>query len=251
MSEENTKKCSKCLTVKLLSEFSTKNSCTAHRADCKDCYRKVRGITKRVLSEIKDNLKSCTSCGKFLAFEEFSNCKRTKSGLKSECKNCLSTGKRKINRQYKHGFRKGTPEHSRMNYVCTKLKISRKEYCENINDKRFQNKEKKFPHLKTNSIDYKRETSLRYNYNITLEDYNKMFQAQNGCCKICKRHQSKLVKRLCVDHNHETGEVRALLCHQCNTGIGNFLESTQIMREGADYLDFFNNKNIGGIKSEK
>jgi len=61
---------------------------------------------------------------------------------------------------------------------------------------------------------------LRKNYGITIDDYNKMFEEQNGCCKLCGRHQSEQKFRLCVDHNHETGRVRGLLCTRCNVGLG-------------------------------
>ena len=41
-----------------------------------------------------------------------------------------------------------------------------------------------------------------------------------GCCAICKTHQSKLGKTLEVDHDHDTGVIRGLLCHKCNVGLG-------------------------------
>ncbi len=57
-------------------------------------------------------------------------------------------------------------------------------------------------------------------YGMTLDDYNDMFDRQEGCCKICGRHQSELNHRLYVDHNHESGQVRALLCSRCNLVVG-------------------------------
>ncbi len=61
---------------------------------------------------------------------------------------------------------------------------------------------------------------LRYTYGITVEDYNAMFIEQRGRCAICGKHQSSLNRVLCVDHNHDTGKVRALLCNGCNTLVG-------------------------------
>ncbi|MBU2051427.1 MAG: endonuclease VII domain-containing protein [Gammaproteobacteria bacterium] len=55
---------------------------------------------------------------------------------------------------------------------------------------------------------------------ITLEEYNQMFAKQNGCCAICGKHQSELKNRLAIDHNHETGEIRGLLCTSCNITLG-------------------------------
>lgn len=52
-------------------------------------------------------------------------------------------------------------------------------------------------------------------------DFNRHFQIQGGCCKICNRHQSDLKATLGVDHNHVTGIVRSLLCHRCNLRTNN------------------------------
>lgn len=71
---------------------------------------------------------------------------------------------------------------------------------------------KKNPHKRKNSV-------LKYEYGITLNDYNKMFEQQKGKCAICKRHQNDLTRTLCVDHNHKTNQVRALLCVTCNTDV--------------------------------
>ena len=62
-------------------------------------------------------------------------------------------------------------------------------------------------------------------YGITLDDWNEMFANQKGCCDICGTHQSKQKRKMDVDHNHETGKVRSLLCTGCNTAIGLLQES--------------------------
>lgn len=54
-------------------------------------------------------------------------------------------------------------------------------------------------------------------YGITIDDYNRLFIAQEGRCVICHEPSDK---RLFVDHNHQTGQVRGLLCRQCNTHLG-------------------------------
>ena len=61
---------------------------------------------------------------------------------------------------------------------------------------------------------------LQSRYGITIEDYDRMFQEQQGCCAICNKHQSKFSRALHVDHNHETKQVRGLLCKNCNMKIG-------------------------------
>jgi len=54
-----------------------------------------------------------------------------------------------------------------------------------------------------------------------VNDYNRYFQIQGGCCKMCNKHQSDLKASLGVDHNHVTKAVRSLLCHTCNLKVNN------------------------------
>lgn len=74
-----------------------------------------------------------------------------------------------------------------------------------------------------------RSLVLQRRYGITLEDYEQMLKAQEGVCKICLERESALsskgdVRRLCVDHDHQTGRVRGLLCVRCNAAIARFEE---------------------------
>lgn len=55
---------------------------------------------------------------------------------------------------------------------------------------------------------------------FTAVDYDRLYQIQQGKCAICFRHQVKTTKRFDVDHSHETGVVRGLLCSKCNTDLG-------------------------------
>lgn len=81
-----------------------------------------------------------------------------------------------------------------------------------------KNKDKYKERTKCNSW----KNSLPRLYNITVDTWNSMFISQTGCCAICGIHQDKLSKKLCVDHNHTTGKVRALLCNSCNKNVGVF-----------------------------
>ncbi len=84
--------------------------------------------------------------------------------------------------------------------------------------------------------DYKRNYKYIQNYGITLDDYNILFIEQNGCCKICTKHQNEFKMKLSVDHNHSTGEIRGLLCQKCNHGIGLFNEDKTIIKAVLEYL---------------
>lgn len=67
---------------------------------------------------------------------------------------------------------------------------------------------------------------------VTKEQYQKMVLAQDGRCYICKEKIDKLL----VDHNHSTMETRKLLCHFCNTGLGYFYESIELLEAAKKYL---------------
>lgn len=83
---------------------------------------------------------------------------------------------------------------------------------------------------------------LKYNYGITLEDYENILAKQKNTCVICHQaetaisNESKKVKKLSVDHNHVTGEVRGLLCDRCNRLLGYARESIPILQNAINYL---------------
>jgi hypothetical protein len=90
-----------------------------------------------------------------------------------------------------------------------------------------------------NSKEYKiiaRDKRLKKEYGIGIDDYNKMFNEQNGACYICKKHQSELNSTLAVDHCHKTGKVRGLLCYKCNTALGLIYESIGSLINMIDYI---------------
>lgn len=71
-------------------------------------------------------------------------------------------------------------------------------------------------------------------YGITVEEYENLLKEQNGVCAICANPPGK--RRLAVDHDHETGLVRGLLCSPCNTGIG-LLKNVDNLTVAISYLE--------------
>lgn len=66
-----------------------------------------------------------------------------------------------------------------------------------------------------------RNCRLKKQYGITIEDYNAMLDSQGGGCAICSARPETIHHgTLCVDHDHETGAVRGILCDRCNRAIG-------------------------------
>lgn len=72
--------------------------------------------------------------------------------------------------------------------------------------------------------------------NITTEKYLEMHKEQQASCAICGVKEDTLSKSLFVDHCHETGEIRGLLCYKCNTGIGNLDDNIEILEKAIIYL---------------
>ena len=82
---------------------------------------------------------------------------------------------------------------------------------------------------------YKQQT-----YGLSQEAYDAMLKAQGGRCAICGTDEvgskSKNHQGFFVDHCHDTGEVRGLLCHPCNVGLGNFHDNIGKLEAAIRYL---------------
>lgn len=73
-------------------------------------------------------------------------------------------------------------------------------------------------------------------FGLMPEDYLAMLTSQGGRCAICKGLPPGK-RGFAVDHDHQTGRIRALLCVRCNTGLGHFMDNADLLRAGAAYLD--------------
>jgi len=83
----------------------------------------------------------------------------------------------------------------------------------------------------------RRNTSIKTKYGITLDTYNSMYESQNGKCAICEgSFESGSRRGLVIDHCHTEGNVRRLLCRQCNTGLGQFKDSVSLLEKAIKYL---------------
>lgn len=84
--------------------------------------------------------------------------------------------------------------------------------------------------------DYEKNRRLQSCYGIDLETYSDLFAAQGGECAICGIHADLFERALAVDHNHETGKVRGLLCHNCNLALGSFKDDVARLQKAVQYL---------------
>lgn len=81
----------------------------------------------------------------------------------------------------------------------------------------------------------RRNYEYKRKYGITTSEYEDLLSKQGGLCAICKG-TCITGKRLSIDHDHETGEIRGLLCYQCNVGLGNFKDNKSILENAVRYL---------------
>lgn len=85
-----------------------------------------------------------------------------------------------------------------------------------------------------NNRDKERNYRLKTTFGITQEDYNTLLACQGGVCLMCERPPAD--RPLEIDHNHETGAIRGLLCRFCNLVLGNAFDSPETLEAGARYL---------------
>ncbi len=109
-------------------------------------------------------------------------------------------------------------------------------WCKECMDRlRNQNPAKRF--------EQRRASDFQRKYNLTLAEWERLFIQQNGLCAICG-NWLKLASAGAgtgngtahVDHNHQTGGVRGLLCSNCNAGVGQFKDSPEILNLAKQYL---------------
>lgn len=82
-----------------------------------------------------------------------------------------------------------------------------------------------------------RARKLKRNFGIEMHEYDLMSAEQKGKCACCGTHQNELTMNLAVDHDHDTGLIRGLLCLNCNTGIGKLGDNIEGLMKALNYLE--------------
>lgn len=180
---------------------------------CIECLERLPEIMFRARKAFAGGRVSrCRECEKRIRNADTNNNRRTveelKSDIKSETKVCNKCG----TRLPFDNFRILQKSADGRGYTCRD--------CANKADR---------------ELGYNRGHHLKQLYGITQSDYDKALKAQDYKCAVCLSEPTG--KGLYVDHNHDTMEVRGLLCHSCNTMLGHSKDSSYTLRAGADYLD--------------
>lgn len=155
---------------------------------------------------MKEIIKTCIHHGE-LTKEEVKIYKRKgRKNLQIKCKKCAHNYSKISNNRFRERVRKTDNEH----YTRTRLR-----------------------HLET------RRARL---FGVTELQFNEMLNNQKHVCAICKNPETVLwkkrneIKPLCIDHCHNTGKIRGLLCSRCNSAIGLIKDSTEILQSAIEYL---------------
>lgn len=177
-----------------------------------------------------EDLRKCNICKQeYPATLDYFAIERTKCGLTTRCRRCIRELTRK---RYKLKL-ESDPEY---------LKSKRREYRE----KNPGYRRKYYDENRLAALTNGREHHLKRKYGLTEEDFNFAREQQKFCCWICGKHENTFKRgrfeKLVVDHDHETKELRGLLCDPCNNMLGRARDNIETLQKAIEYL-----KNPPGI----
>ena len=123
-------------------------------------------------------------------------------------------------------------------YYCKKCDNEKRKAYHEKHKKKVAANRKQYYELNKDKI---RSRMLLKLYGIDSEEYDRLLQLQDGTCAICKQPETHKLRGkippLSVDHNHDTGGVRGLLCNTCNRAIGFFHDDHKLLKEAAWYVN--------------
>ena len=178
--------------------------------------------------------KKCSRCKLELSSDKFLKDSGKQSGLTSHCRDC-----KKKQRLSEQGRKRSTNYYSSKRYKELKKKHNQKpeikkriaEYAKTEKSLSAGRAHRSRPEVKESIKIWAKRYSLKKQYGLTLEEHQSMVTAQKSCCKICHRPA-----KLHVDHDHNTGKVRGLLCLSCNMALGLMKDNTEVLSNAIKYL---------------
>jgi hypothetical protein len=159
-------------------------------------------------------MKRCKKCGETKPLSEFYRATGMKDGHRSECKACHKT---KQQRWYQENRQ----------HAIAQVKAWQQANKEHLHAYRREYRQRRKAE--------ERDAYLRRTFGITQADYDALLDAQGGGCAICGKRPGKIA--LHVDHDHETGEIRGLLCVGCNNALGRFHDDVALLLRAIGYVE--------------
>jgi hypothetical protein len=158
-------------------------------------------------------MKRCKKCGEVKPLGAFYRAAGMKDGHRSECKSCHQAKQR---RWYQ----------ANRAHAIAEVKRWQQENKEHLHAYRRDYRQRR--------RNEERDAYLRRTFGITQADYEDLLLRQGGGCAICGRTPGKI--SLHVDHDHETGEIRGLLCVGCNNALGQFRDDLELLVRAGEYV---------------
>lgn len=187
--------------------------------------RGLRAVKEGVM-DAAQAVKRCSKCKEEKPATTEYFCRSRRTGWQQYCRKCQRTHRR--------GWRAANREHVR------RYERGRSAACKAIRNARAH---KRYHERDKHDLQWVRRAAdqhLRTTFGISLTDYERIFEEQGGVCAMC--HEAETVRvhgrvrRLAVDHDHETGQRRALLCHHCNIALGVLRDDPARCEAARDYL---------------
>ena len=153
-------------------------------------------------------------------------------------KKTLTTEQKAYAAEYAKKLRKNNPEKAKESSKKTrennreKIRERQRIWLENNQEKHNENAKVWYSDNKERA----RNNYLIRMFGITLDEYNIILANQDNKCAICGDDNGGSVRRFSVDHDHENGNVRGLLCRGCNVGIGNLKDDVEILEKAIEYI---------------
>ena len=176
-------------------------------------------------------MKICTKCKRALPLTAFNKDSKSKDGLKHNCKDCRQAYAQTPKQKQHHKEYAQRPEVKERRRCERRDSYKKTGFTETM--KRALMKYRSTEKFRKTAREYRRK-QIYLQLGITLRKYDELFEKQNGVCAICGLPE--IMKRLCVDHNHRTGEVRGLLCSQCNILLGCANDNIETLEKAKEYL---------------
>jgi Recombination endonuclease VII len=159
-------------------------------------------------------MKRCSKCKVLKALADFYRASATPDGRRPDCKACFDA------RRKRWYLRNRAREIAR-------VRAWQKANPDRVKASHDRNRERRNKQM--------REIHLRNKFGLTVEEYNRILEAQGGVCAICEAPPTPGIS-LHVDHDHGTGEIRGLLCVRCNNALGLFREDPDLLKRAARYV---------------
>lgn len=172
-------------------------------------------------------MKTCRKCGETKRLDQFGKQPANKDGYRYDCKKCVAVR----NKAWRAANRADLLAKKKVYYRENKEAVAERNrrWSQSENAKSYR--KRYYRENKDRAADY----GMLKRYGITLTQYIEMYEAQGGKCSIC-READPTGRRLAVDHCHTTGQNRALLCLNCNQGLGKFKDNPELLMAAAQYL---------------